>query len=240
MKLTAGKLLRDLRDLFWPPTCPVCGHTLGEGARTVCNSCRIDAPLTGYWTQVDNPVARMFWGLVPIINASAFFFFIHGNGYRELIHGFKYYGRWADAYEMGRWFGGELTRCGLYSGVDVVIPVPLHLRKRLKRGYNQSEYIARGIADSLGIPVDTSSVKRRKHNPSQALKQHKERWENVDGIFSVRNSSTLSHHHVLLVDDVLTTGATITSCAETILNAAPDSIISIAVLAVSPEGLETP
>lgn len=240
MKFTAGRLLKDLRDLFWPPVCPVCGRIMGDGARTVCNACRLDAPLTGFWTQVDNPVARKFWGLIPIINASAFFFFVHGNGYRELIHGFKYHGRWADAYEMGRWYGGELARCGLYSSVDVVMPVPLHIRKRLKRGYNQSEYIARGIADSLGVSIDTSSVKRRRHNPSQALKEHRERWENVDGIFSVRNSEKIKSRHILLVDDVLTTGATITSCAEEIIKASPDSLISIAVLATSPKGLETP
>lgn len=213
---------------------------MSEGARTMCNSCRLDAPLTGYWTNIDNPIARKFWGLIPIINASAFFFFIHGNGYRELIHGFKYHGRWADAYEMGRWYGGELARCGLYSTIDVVIPVPLHLRKRLKRGYNQSEYIARGMADSLGVQVDLRSVKRIRHNPSQALKEHSERWENVKDIFSVRDSSKLSGRHILLVDDVLTTGATITSCAEEILKASPDSLISIAVLAVSQKGIETP
>lgn len=213
---------------------------MSEGARTMCNSCRLDAPLTGYWTNIDNPIARKFWGLIPIINASAFFFFIHGNGYRELIHGFKYYGRWGDAYEMGRWYGGELARCGLYSTIDVVIPVPLHLRKRLKRGYNQSEYIARGMADSLGVQVDLRSVKRIRHNPSQALKEHSERWENVKDIFSVRDSSKLSGRHILLVDDVLTTGATITSCAEEILKASPDSLISIAVLAVSQKGIETP
>lgn len=213
---------------------------MSEGARTMCNSCRLDAPLTGYWTNIDNPIARKFWGLIPIINASAFFFFIHGNGYRELIHGFKYHGRWADAYEMGRWYGGELARCGLYSTIDVVIPVPLHLRKRLKRGYNQSEYIARGMANSLGVQVDLRSVKRIRHNPSQALKEHSERWENVKDIFSVRDSSKLSGRHILLVDDVLTTGATITSCAEEILKASPDSLISIAVLAVSQKGIETP
>lgn len=240
MKITASKLLSDLRDLFWPPICPVCGGAMSEGARTMCNSCRLDAPLTGYWTNIDNPIARKFWGLIPIINASAFFFFIHGNGYRELIHGFKYHGRWADAYEMGRWYGGELARCGLYSTIDVVIPVPLHLRKRLKRGYNQSEYIARGMADSLGVQVDLRSVKRIRHNPSQALKEHSERWENVKDIFSVRDSSKLSGRHILLVDDVLTTGATITSCAEEILKASPDSLISIAVLAVSQKGIETP
>lgn len=233
------RLLKDLRDLFLPPTCPVCGGELPEGASTVCNSCRMAAPLTYYWTQIDNPVVHKFWGLIPIINASAFLFFVHGNGYRKLIHSFKYHGNWRPAFEMGQWYGAEMARGGLYSDVDIVIPIPLHIRKRLSRGYNQSEYIARGIADSLGIHTDTSSVCRRHHNPSQALKSPRERWNNVHDIFAVRHPERLRGKHILLVDDVLTTGATITSCAETILKAVPDARISIAVLAVSRYNLET-
>ena len=132
----------------------------------------------------------------------------------------------------------ELAAGGLYAGVDVVVPVPLHLRKRLHRGYNQAEYIARGIAESLGVPVDVHSVRRHRHNPSQALKEHRQRWENVRGIFSVRRPGRLCGKHILLVDDVLTTGATVTSCAEAILAAVPDVRISIAVLAVSRHNLE--
>lgn len=157
-----SSIWKDLRDLFWPPLCPVCGERMPDGARTVCTVCRMDAPLTGFWTQVDNPVVRKFWGLVPVVNASAFLFFVRGNGYRDLIHGFKYYGRWRQALEMGAWYGGELAAGGLYAGVDVVVPVPLHLRKRLHRGYNQAEYIARGIAESLGVPVDVHSVRRHR------------------------------------------------------------------------------
>ena len=189
-----SSIWKDLRDLFWPPLCPVCGERMPDGARTVCTVCRMDAPLTGFWTQVDNPVVRKFWGLVPVVNASAFLFFVRGNGYRDLIHGFKYYGRWRQALEMGAWYGGELAAGGLYAGVDVVVPVPLHLRKRLHRGYNQAEYIARGIAESLGVPVDVHSVRRHRHNPSQALKEHRQRWENVRGIFSVRRPSVRQTH----------------------------------------------
>ncbi len=104
-----------------PARCPVCGGEMPEGARTVCTACRWDAPLTGYWHDIDNPVARKFWGVVPVVNASSFMFFVRGNGYRDLIHGFKYHGRWRQALEMGEWFGSELFRGGLYSGVDTVI-----------------------------------------------------------------------------------------------------------------------
>lgn len=228
----------DLKELFWPSVCPVCGGELGEGATEVCNRCRYDAPLTGFWTQVDNPVVRKFWGLVPIVNASAFIYFVHGNGYRDLIHGFKYRGRWLSALRMGEWYGGELSRGGLYTDVDVVVPVPLHIRKRLHRGYNQSEYIAEGIARQLGVTVDTRSVVRRRHNPSQARKSRSERWDNVKDVFAVRRPEALRGHHILLVDDVLTTGSTVISCAESILKSVEDVRISVAVLAVSRSDIE--
>jgi ComF family protein len=212
---------------------------MSEGARTVCTACRWDAPLTEFWREIDNPVVRKFWGVVPVVNACSFMFFVHGNGYRDLIHGFKYRGRWRQALEMGEWFGGELFRGGLYSDIDIVVPVPLHVRKTARRGYNQSEYIARGMASALGAGVDTRSVVRTRHNPSQALKEHSERWDNVKGIFAVRRPDKLSGRHILIVDDVLTTGATISSCAEAIAAAVPDCRISIATLAVSRSDIET-
>ena len=113
---------RDLAALFWPPVCPVCGRILPEGVPTVCMWCRMEAPLTGFWLQVDNPLVRKCWGLVPVVQASAFLFFVRGNGYRDLIHAFKYDGRWRLAREMGLWYGSEMARGGLYADVDVVVP----------------------------------------------------------------------------------------------------------------------
>lgn len=223
----------DLRALFFPPRCPVCGRPLGDGMRTVCTRCRIDAPLTGYWRQFDNPLVRSFWGLLPVIHASALLFFSGGGGWRHLIHDFKYRGSWRLAREMGLWYGSELAECDWYRAVDVVIPVPLHWRKRLQRGYNQSEYLAEGIAEALGCEVDRRSVVRRRNNPSQTHHTHEERWENVAGIFEVRRPERLRGRHILLVDDVLTTRATMVSCGEAILRAVPDCRISVAVLAAS-------
>lgn len=230
--------LKDILSLFYPPVCPVCGEEMPEGAVTVCTRCRWDAPLTNYWMNTDNPVVRKFWGVVPVVNACSFFFFVPHGGYRSLIHDIKYRGRWKQAEELGQWFGSEMTKGGLYSDVDVIVPVPLHMRKQASRGYNQSEYIAAGMAKSLGCHVDSRSVMRTRHNPSQALKLHKERWENVEGIFAVRRPGRLAGKHILLVDDVLTTGATITSCAEAIIAAVPDCRLSIATLSVSKSDIE--
>lgn len=229
---------RDIASLFFPPVCPVCGEAMGEGMRTVCNRCRWNAPLTQYWTQLDNPIARKFWGLVPIYTASSFLFFVHGSGYRSMVHDFKYRGRWRLAEELGEWYGGELARSGLYDGIEIVIPVPLHRRKTVMRGYNQSYYIAKGIASQLGVDVDTRNVIRSRYNMSQTRRPRRERWDNVKGVFSVRDSSALNGRHILLVDDVLTTGSTITACAEAMINGTEGCRISIATLSVSKHDIE--
>lgn len=223
----------ELGALLFPPLCPVCGKTMGAGERTVCTRCRTTIPLTRFWEEFDNPMTRRLWGLVPVFHASALFFFVEGGGWRKLIHSFKYHGAWRLARDMGRWYGSYLADSGLYDDVEVVVPVPLHLRKRLKRGYNQSEYLAEGIAAELGVEVDRRSVIRHRNNPSQALSRKSDRWENVEGIFGVRRPERLSGRHILLVDDVFTTGATIASCADAILRSVPDCRISIAALAVS-------
>ena len=200
----------EIFRLFYPERCAACGRSLPEGARLLCPRCRWDMPLTGYSAEHDNPVARKFWGLVPVQEACSMIFFTQGNAYRSMIHGFKYRGQWRTALRLGRWFGTELRESGLYGDVDVVVPVPLHYRRLLSRGYNQAEYFGRGIAEALGVPLDARSVVRSGYNRSQArTADRSERWDNVKGIFSVRRPASLAGRHLLLVDDVLTTGATL-------------------------------
>ena len=206
-------LLRDVASLLFPARCAVCGEPLARGERTVCTFCRATAPLTGYWNEADNPVARKCWGLVPVERASGFLFFVHGSGWRRLIHGFKYR--------------------GLYDDVEVVVPLPLHPFRRCRRGYNQSEYLAEGIASQLGVGVDCRSVRRRRNTPSQTLRSRRDRARNVEGAFAVRHPERLAGRHVLLVDDVMTTGNTLLACAAEILRAAPGCRVSIAAFAVS-------
>ena len=229
---------KDIASLFFPHICPACGRVMPDGAGFLCTACQWEMPLTGYEQMADNPVARRFWGLVPVRNATAFLWFTDGSGFRRVVHSFKYGGRWSLARDMGRWFGRVLADTDPYAGVDLIVPVPLHFRKVLRRGYNQSEYIARGMSRSMEIPVETRAVVRRINNPSQTLTStHSERWENVEGIFAVRRPERLAGRHILLVDDVMTTGATIGSCAEAIVQAVPDVRISIAVLYASKQGL---
>lgn len=225
--------LRGVRELLYPPQCPVCGGPLVRGSRTVCTACRYDAPLTGFCYRASNPVQRRLSEVVPLEQASAFLLYVEGSRWREAIHRFKYGGQWRLARELGVWYGASMAESGLYGGVERVVPVPLHPLKRLRRGYNQAEYLAEGIAAQLGAEVERGCLRRVRNNPSQTRRTAAERWTNAEGIFAVRHPERLAGRHVLLVDDVLTTGATLLSAAETLLRACPDCRLSVAALAVT-------
>lgn len=231
-----SELLRDGLALLYPERCAVCGEPLVRGERTICTFCRTTAPLTGYWREADNPILARCRDLLPVHRASALLFFVHGSGWRRLIHSFKYRGRWRTARTMGEWYGRCLRESGLYDDVRAILPVPLHFGKRCRRGYNQAEYIAEGIAAQLGIGVERGNLIRCRATESQTRKARRERAANVREAFSVRRPERLKGH-ILLVDDVMTTGSTLLSCAEAVLRAAPDCLVSVAALAVSRRGL---
>ncbi|MEG0789260.1 MAG: phosphoribosyltransferase family protein [Alistipes sp.] len=228
-----SNLFADLRALFFPPLCPVCGQVKGEGGGSICTHCRTEVPLTGFWCELDNPLSQRLWGMIPVVRASAFIYYVRGSGWRRLIHSFKYRGAWRLAREMGCWYGSYLKDSEQYEDIDLIVPIPLHLFRLLHRGYNQSDYIAQGIASQLGVRVETHAVVRHRNNPSQAHSRRSDRWNNVNNLFAVRKPEHLAGKHILLVDDVCTTSATLVSCAEEILRAVPDCRISVAVLAVS-------
>ena len=211
----------------------ICGEHIGEQMHGICIRCRYEIPLTGYCHLAENPVKEHFAGLVPLVQGSAFLFYSGQSLWRDMVHRFKYGGEWAIAESMGRWYGAELRDSGLYDDIDIVVPIPLHPLKTLRRGYNQSRYLAEGIARELGAKVVADAVVRRRNNPSQARRRGSERWDNVEALFELRKTDRLRGRHLLLVDDVLTSGATLTACAEAILRAQPDCRISIATLAVT-------
>lgn len=224
---------RQLVDWLYPAVCPVCGQALAKGERTVCLACRWDMPLTDYWFEEENPVRNMLRTRIPTLRqASALFYFRHESGYRTMIHALKYSGRRDIAVALGEMFGRALRESPLYADVDLLVPVPLHWTKRLRRGYNQAEEICVGLSRSLGIAYDFQSLKRIRRTRTQALHRDADaRRLNVEGAFRLRRSERFRDRHILLVDDVLTTGATITACAEAIRRVVPDARISVVTLA---------
>ena len=230
-----GSILGALRTLIVGDGCMICGGYAEDREHRICTKCRISIPLTGYYQQEDNPIKERFSVFTPIHRASALYFYDVDPMWREVIHRCKYRGQWRLAYNMGRWYGAVLRESGDYSDVDVIVPIPLHPLKRIKRGYNQSYYVAKGIARELGVKVDNSSIKRVVNNPSQTTKSGTMRWQNVERIFKLRHPERLQNKHILIVDDVLTTGATIASCITAIGASVPNCRISIASIATPRE-----
>ena len=227
-------VVRDVASLIMPRTCLACGRVLLENEGSICLACRYNMPLTNFAKRKENPVKLLFENVLPVESAAAMYWFVGGTEWQRIIHNFKYYGRWFFAQKMGEWLGEELRDSGNFDDIDLIIPIPLHYRRRLRRGYNQSEELAMGIGRKMDIKCDFRSVRRRLYNDSQTSKSRSERWDNVEQIFEVRTAEKLRGRHILLVDDVLTTGATMTSCASTILKACDGNVrISIASLAVS-------
>ncbi len=200
--------------LFFPRQCAVCGNALQEGEEGICMKCNMDMPRTNYHLHQENPIERLFWGKIPLERATSYFFYHKGSDFCNILHQLKYGGRKDIGDVMGRFMAAELISTGFFRGIDKIVPVPLHPRKQKLRGYNQSECLAHGISVVTGIPVDFSSVVRKKHTDTQTRKSVYERWENVDGIFTLCEAETFKGKHILIVDDVLTTGSTTTACAD--------------------------
>lgn len=228
-----GNILRSLSSLIYGDGCIICGDHTQKGMHSICTKCRLEIPLTHFYSEEDNPVKERFDGFVAVEQASAMFFYVTNSRWQGLVHRFKYSGKWQIAYSMGRWYGSLLKESGLYADIDVIVPVPLHPIKILKRGYNQSRYIAEGMAKEMGVKVDARSVRRLRNNPSQARNTATARWANVESLFGVRRTEALRAKHILVVDDVLTTGATITSCIQAIKAALPDCRVSVAALSTT-------
>ena len=225
-------LWEDFISLLFPRLCYGCGNHLLRNERLICTECYIVIPRTNYHLKADNPVAQLFWGRCLIENAAAFSFYTRDSRIRKLIHQLKYKGIGEIGYELGRIYALSLKTSGFLDGVDLIIPVPLHPSKKRKRGFNQSELISSGISDVTGITIDTKSLVRRNVSRTQTKKSRYDRWTNVEDIFQVTDSVSLKDKHILIIDDVITTGSTIEACANEILKI-ENVKVSVAALAFS-------
>jgi ComF family protein len=223
-------MLNDFISLIFPQVCVSCGKSLYKNEHTICTYCIYHLPKTNYHLDNDNPIAKIFWGRINIYSAAAFYGFNKGGKVQHLIHQLKYKGRKEVGFTVGKLYGYELKECESFRTVDTIIPVPLHVKKIKKRGYNQSESFAEGLASSMEVNTDFKTLFRANESETQTKKSRFSRWQNVESIFQLREINSLQGKHILLVDDVITTGATLEACAQTLLQI-PDIKISIVTIA---------
>lgn len=217
-------------NLFLPRVCLVCGKPISTSEKYICISCDYEMPRTNFYKFKDNPVSQVFWGRVMVESATSLFFYNKDSNYSKLLYDLKYSGMKDLARFLGIRLGREIECSDLFKDVDVIMPVPLHSRKKRIRGYNQSEWIVKGITEVFPRTVDTTSLNRTSFTSTQTKKSKEDRWKNVEGKFAVLDKESLKNKHILLVDDVLTTGSTIEACAYVLL-AVEGVKVSVATLA---------
>lgn len=220
-------LLGDLVDLIFPALCPGCNEPFAAGETTLCTSCIMDLPLHAN----KDELTKVFAGRMHIEAIAVFLKFYSGGITQRILHEIKYRKNLELARYTGHLFIQTGTNHRVFQDIDIIVPVPLHPTKLKKRGYNQSEILCEGIAKELEKPLDNKGVIRKMKSDTQTRKSRAERWQNVAGIFEVTDDRYLGKH-VLLVDDVLTTGATLEACGGTILQAGAKKL-SIAALAMA-------
>ncbi|WP_240410372.1 ComF family protein [Hymenobacter oligotrophus] len=224
--------LSDFIALIFPRTCLACEQALSRGEQHICTTCRTALPYTDYHllAPAENPLAPRFWGRVPVEQVLSYLRFLRRGRVQHLLHQLKYRGQSEVGVALGKMYGQELASSGNLADIDLVVPVPLHRRKLAKRGYNQADAFAEGLAASLQVPWSAQALRRNSYTSTQTKKNRAERWENVANVFEVTEPAAVTGKHVLVVDDVLTTGATLEACAQQLLQAGA-ARVSIATIA---------
>lgn len=224
--------LEHFLELFFPRLCIICEEKLLTQERFICLRCQLHLPRTDFYLPGETSLEQLFYGRVPVEKACAYFEFKKGSDYRNILHQLKYRGQKEIGEFFGERFAAELMLSGLFPTPDYLCPVPLHRRKERKRGFNQSYHIAVGLSRQLHVPVLADNLRRIADTASQTRKSRYERWENVENMFEVIDPGLFDGKHLALVDDVVTTGATLESCAAAILSCC-DAKISILTLAMA-------
>lgn len=222
-------ILKDIADLLLPRFCAICGERLTPQEKCICVTCLRNLPFTYTYLHPQNNIEKQFWYHIPIERAASYLFY-EGEGLMNAIQQFKYRSRPDIGLFFATLMAREYAEHDFFKGMDVIVPVPLHWEKQIKRGYNQCHYIAQAIHDVTGLPIEKHAVVRTKNNKPQALMHHSKRSDNVKAIFKLKHPERLQGKHVLLIDDIITTGATIMSCAQEIAKS-DDVKISIVSLA---------
>lgn len=225
------ELTNSLISLFFPELCVACNQRQHIKGQLFCVSCLFHLQPSDYHLQAENPIKDHFYGKIPITHGAALYHFVKSGRVQSIMHNLKYRKMPYIGIELGKILGEKLRESPYYQDIDVVIPIPLHPKKLMKRGFNQSEKVALGLAESMGISVETKAVKRIVNTPSQTTLSRADRLENVKDAFQVTESPSMKEKSILLVDDVLTTGATLAVCGKALLEGGCKQIF-IATIAV--------
>jgi ComF family protein len=217
-------------SLLLPRTCPACSRILKDWEECLCLVCLGKLPVTRFHEESGNKMAEMFWGRVRLQQATAWFYFRKGSIYQDALHKLKYNDRPDIGFLLGRQYGYELNQSRVFIKPDLMVPVPLNPKKLRSRGYNQSDAIAKGLSAGLKISMDQTVLTRPMQTATQTRKSRYDRYLNVSGKFRVADPALLENKHILIIDDVITTGATLEACAEELLKI-PGVTVSVAALA---------
>ena len=222
----------NLLDLFYPRLCVACGHILQKNEEHLCLRCLLHLPESNYHSSDENPLLAIFLGRVRVESVNSYLLFRKGNYVQSILHQLKYKGNKEIGAYLGKRYATIMMDAGIWQDVDVIIPIPLHPQKMRSRGYNQSEWIAKGLSEGSGIPYRNDCLIRATFTETQTKKSRFNRWENVKNVFAVTNEYLLEGKHVLLCDDVLTTGATLEAAIQKLL-LVPGVRVSVVTLAAA-------
>lgn len=225
-------MIADFLSLFYPRLCLACGQNHVPAKEWLCLFCQFKLPKTNFHQMPENDLTERFWGRLPLVSGAALYFFVKGGRTQQLIHNLKYKGKKQIGLEIGKMYGHILKTVPAYQSIDLIIPVPLHPKKKRRRGFNQSALFAKGLSEAMSIPWAEKYLERTAFTETQTKKTRQERMENVLAQFKACHQSELAGKHLLLVDDVITTGATMEACGMKLLEI-PDAKLSLAAIAIA-------
>ncbi|MDR1372442.1 MAG: ComF family protein [Dysgonamonadaceae bacterium] len=216
--MNSNSLFNNIISLFYPKVCAVCKERLMGKEEFLCLHCFSDLPKTNYHLIASNPAAERFYGKIPIQKACAYLYYNKGGMAQKIVEEIKYHGNRKLGICCGGMIAKDLIDSTFFSEIDLLVPVPLHPGKKKKRGFNQTEIIAKGISEITKIPVDTRNIRRTRANESQTTKNIFERYRNTVNLFELTDSHAMENKHILLIDDVLTSGSTLEAVARAVLH----------------------